>query len=166
MNSVLPFAEQMLDRHGEFYPYGGAMRVDGQLTAVAGYDGRERPPSTDVIKFLKAALSAKAPELDRTAVSVGTGPDLAGSAARHQRGGRCHHARSRQGVGPRHARPKRGLRVAPVPLRALDPPCAWRPMPGHRDGEPVPEVRCERRLRRASNREQSLTPGRCTGTFT
>jgi hypothetical protein len=43
MNSVLPFAKQMLDRYGEFYPYGGAMRADGQLTSVAGYDGREPP---------------------------------------------------------------------------------------------------------------------------
>ena len=53
MNSVLPFAEQMLTAYGEFFPFGGAMRGDGQLVSVAGYDGNEHPPSTDVIRLLK-----------------------------------------------------------------------------------------------------------------
>ena len=62
MNSVLPFARQTLDRYGEFYPFGGAMRVDGQLTSVGGYEGWERPPSSDVIKLLKVAFIAGAKE--------------------------------------------------------------------------------------------------------
>jgi hypothetical protein len=60
MNSALPFAKQMLDSHGEFYPFGAAMRADGELVSVAGYDGRERPPSTDVIRMLKDAFIAGA----------------------------------------------------------------------------------------------------------
>jgi hypothetical protein len=36
---------------------------------------------------------------------------------------------------------------------ALANPCAFRRMPGHRDGEPVPEVFDQERLRRGSNRE-------------
>jgi hypothetical protein len=62
MSSALPLAKQMLDRFGGFLPYGGVMRVDGQLTSVACYDGREHPPSTDVIKLLKAAFIAGAKE--------------------------------------------------------------------------------------------------------
>ena len=41
MNSVLPFAKQMLGRHGEFYSYCGAMRANGEIVSVAGYEGQE-----------------------------------------------------------------------------------------------------------------------------
>src|SRR6266480_3062129 len=60
MNAILPFAKQMLNRYGAFYPFGGTMRSDGQLTPVAGYDGREHPPSADIIEFLTAAFIAGA----------------------------------------------------------------------------------------------------------
>jgi hypothetical protein len=56
MSSVLPFAQQMLSQHGEFFPFGGAMRVDGQIISVAGYDGTEHPPSTEIIRLIKAGL--------------------------------------------------------------------------------------------------------------
>ena len=60
MNAVLPFARQMLNRYGEFFPYGGAMRPDGQLVSVAGYDGQEHPPSQEVIRLLKDGFVAGA----------------------------------------------------------------------------------------------------------
>jgi hypothetical protein len=53
MNSVLPFAEQMLTSHGEFLPFGGAMRPSGELVSVAGYDGDEHPQSSDLIRLIK-----------------------------------------------------------------------------------------------------------------
>lgn len=31
MNAVLPFDEQLLQEHGEFFPYGGVRKADGQL---------------------------------------------------------------------------------------------------------------------------------------
>ena len=43
MNAVLPFAEQKLAKHGEFFPFGGVMKTGGEITHVAGYDGREQP---------------------------------------------------------------------------------------------------------------------------
>jgi hypothetical protein len=49
MNSALPFAQQMLSEHGEFHPYGETLQVDGKILSVAGYDGRERPPSQQII---------------------------------------------------------------------------------------------------------------------
>lgn len=52
MNAVLPFAERMLTQHGEFFPFGGAMKPDGEIVNVAGYDGRERPTSNDLIELL------------------------------------------------------------------------------------------------------------------
>ncbi len=53
MNSVIPFAEQMLSHHGEFLPFGGAMRSGGEMVSVAGYDGDEHPQSSDVVHLIK-----------------------------------------------------------------------------------------------------------------
>jgi hypothetical protein len=60
MNSVLPTAKKFLEQHGEFFPFGAAMKPSGEIVVVAGYDGRERPPSSDIIKFLMAAFVAAA----------------------------------------------------------------------------------------------------------
>jgi hypothetical protein len=53
MNAVLPFAEEMLSQHGEFFPFGGAMRANGEIVSVAGYEGEEHPQSAEVIRLLK-----------------------------------------------------------------------------------------------------------------
>ena len=53
MSAVLPFAEQMLSSYGEFFPFGGAMRSNGELVSVAAYDGNDHPPSEDVIRLMK-----------------------------------------------------------------------------------------------------------------
>jgi len=70
MNSVLPFAEQMLTTHGEFIPFGGAMRSDGQLVSIAGYDGKEHPESVDVIALMKVELVAAARKGEYKATAV------------------------------------------------------------------------------------------------
>jgi hypothetical protein len=62
MNSVVPFAEQMLSQHREFYPFGGAMDSDGALVAVGGYTGNEHPPSADVIAVLEKGFQQAAKE--------------------------------------------------------------------------------------------------------
>jgi hypothetical protein len=53
MNAALPFAEEMLRKHGEFFPFGATMDNRGEIAHVGGYDGREHPPSADIIKLLK-----------------------------------------------------------------------------------------------------------------
>lgn len=60
MNAVLPFAERMLSKEGEFFPYGGALKSTGEIANIAGYDGREHPPSTDLIELLKQGFIAGA----------------------------------------------------------------------------------------------------------
>jgi hypothetical protein len=64
MNEAVPFAERMLERHHEFFPYAMALKIDGKVASVASYDGREQPPSADVIRQLKEGLrnSARAGE--------------------------------------------------------------------------------------------------------
>jgi hypothetical protein len=70
MNSVLPFAKQMLTTHGEFIPFGGAMRPDGQLVSIAGYDGNEHPRSVDRITLLKGGLAAGARKGEYKATAI------------------------------------------------------------------------------------------------
>ncbi len=60
LNASIPFAQKMLKEHGEFYPYAVTLRPDGKIAMVAGYDGREKPPSLDIIKLLKEGLRADA----------------------------------------------------------------------------------------------------------
>jgi hypothetical protein len=70
IGSVLPLAEELLTAQGGFLPFGGAMRPDGQLVSIAGYDGNERQESADVIAFLKAAFIAAARNAEYKATAI------------------------------------------------------------------------------------------------
>jgi hypothetical protein len=55
--AALPFAQQMLERHGEFFPYGMALGASGDTRMVAAQHGQgKRPPSTEVIALLVEGL--------------------------------------------------------------------------------------------------------------
>lgn len=56
LNAALPVAERMLSEHGEFFPYAEALGSDGKFVSIGAHDGRERPPSKDVIELLKGGL--------------------------------------------------------------------------------------------------------------
>jgi uncharacterized protein YuzB (UPF0349 family) len=57
MNAVLPVAENMLRRYGEFYPYGGYMTPGGDIVHVGGSDpDTDRPKSKDIIYILRSSL--------------------------------------------------------------------------------------------------------------
>jgi hypothetical protein len=68
LNAALPFAQQMLAKHGEFFPYGVAMTRDGQIAMIAGYTGTEKPPSSEVLAVLYEGLRTKAEENRAAAV--------------------------------------------------------------------------------------------------
>ena len=57
LNATLPFAQQMLDQHGEFLPFAAAVSKDGGVTMVAGeVEGTDRPPSQEVLDTLLRGL--------------------------------------------------------------------------------------------------------------
>ena len=60
VDAFLPLARKLLTDHGEFLPYGAAMKPDGEIALVAAYDGREQPPSKDVVALLKSAFADNA----------------------------------------------------------------------------------------------------------
>jgi hypothetical protein len=53
MNSVLPFAQQMLTQYREFHPFGGAMALDGEIVSVGADSGDEHPAAQELISVLE-----------------------------------------------------------------------------------------------------------------
>jgi hypothetical protein len=58
VNAALPFAQQMLEKEGEFYPYGVALSDQGETQMIAGYGGGDAPTSAAVLETLIAGLRA------------------------------------------------------------------------------------------------------------
>lgn len=59
LNYLLPFAEQMLSEHGEFYPYAATMNAGGEVQAVAAAD-HQRPDVGELLLALHAELREQA----------------------------------------------------------------------------------------------------------
>lgn len=60
MNSVLPFAVEMLTKCREFFPFGGTMSGCGEIRHAGGWTGEKRPASTEVIELLETGFRAGA----------------------------------------------------------------------------------------------------------
>ena len=57
MNAVLPLAEKMLKEYGEFYPYGGYMKLDGTIVDIGVEDpDTDRPKSKDLLYILRSSF--------------------------------------------------------------------------------------------------------------
>ncbi len=70
LNVLLPFARQMLAKHGEFFPHAAAMTVEGQVKLVDAYDGNEHPKSQAVLDMLHAGLREEAQKAEIRAAGV------------------------------------------------------------------------------------------------
>jgi hypothetical protein len=55
VDESLPFAEELLTKYGEFFPFGRVIEVGGAVGHHAGYPGGEQPPSSEVIDVLQKA---------------------------------------------------------------------------------------------------------------
>ena len=60
LSTLLPFAQQQLEKHGEFFPFAASVDSSGVIAMVAVDLGEERPPSTHVIESLYEVLSRSA----------------------------------------------------------------------------------------------------------
>lgn len=56
----MQFAELMLRDAGEFYPFGATTGLDGQVRAVGGSDGTERPDPREIFAMLGESFAAEA----------------------------------------------------------------------------------------------------------
>ncbi len=52
MNDLLPFAKRMLTEEGEFLPFGGHLKPDGEIVWEGAQTESERPPSQELIDVL------------------------------------------------------------------------------------------------------------------
>jgi hypothetical protein len=74
MNFGLPLAGEILTRHGEFLPFGAAMRPNGEIVCLGAYDARSYPSLagsfTELIQSLKDTLVAGARRLEYVATAL------------------------------------------------------------------------------------------------
>ena len=49
---LLPFAERMLSEHQEFLPFGGRIALDGEIIWEGADNGKDMPPSAELIALL------------------------------------------------------------------------------------------------------------------
>ncbi|GAB1509644.1 hypothetical protein [Actinophytocola sp. KF-1] len=69
LNTVLPFADEMLRRHGEFYPYGAAITRDGEEQVFAADPGEaEDPNPSEVLTSLVQGMSEEINDLRAAAL--------------------------------------------------------------------------------------------------
>jgi hypothetical protein len=69
LNTVLPFADEMLRRHGEFYPYGAAITREGEEQVFAADPGdAEDPNPSEVLTSLVQGMSAEVNDLRAAAL--------------------------------------------------------------------------------------------------
>ena len=61
LNAILPFAQQMLAKHGEFYPFGSAMTNSGEIVAQgAALESNDHPASQPLIELMTQAFRKQA----------------------------------------------------------------------------------------------------------
>jgi len=60
LNALLPFAQQTLAKHGEFFPFGASVTPTGEIFATGAYEGNEHPPSQQLIDLLTQAFRQEA----------------------------------------------------------------------------------------------------------
>ena len=62
LNNTFPFVEDLLQKHGEFYPLASVVNNSGEIVNVGAYDGDDNPLSDIVIADLKKGVIAKQSE--------------------------------------------------------------------------------------------------------
>ena len=60
LDPLLGFAQDMLRKHGEFFPFGNVMTSDGEVSLLGADSGSEHPPSQEVIDLLVGGLRVRA----------------------------------------------------------------------------------------------------------
>ena len=60
VDELMPFAKQMLTTHGEFMPYGGHMKLNGEIVHEGATTGEERSRSQPLIDILRSSHSEAA----------------------------------------------------------------------------------------------------------
>jgi len=60
LDPLLDLAQDMLRKHGEFFPFGATLSTTGEMSLNAGDTGDDHPPSQEVIDLLVQAMRNEA----------------------------------------------------------------------------------------------------------
>jgi len=70
LDATFPFVEDLLKKHGEFFPLASAIEKNDSIAQVGTYDKGEQPESDKVIADLKAGLREGAKNGDYKAIAI------------------------------------------------------------------------------------------------
>ena len=70
LNELVHFAQELLIKHGEFYPFGAIMDLGGGIIPQSSYPGGEHPKSQEVIDLLREGMRAQAAAGDIKAAAI------------------------------------------------------------------------------------------------
>src|SRR5207253_2605602 len=60
LEAIVPFAQKVLEEHGEFYPFGAFIDPDGKLNLRTGSPDTEYPNPSELIDQLRGELAEEA----------------------------------------------------------------------------------------------------------
>src|SRR3954453_20572331 len=70
LDYLVTFAQQMLDKRGEFYPFGATISSDGTLQPAAVASDDEHPESTEVLGLLETGFREQAKQNEIRAAAL------------------------------------------------------------------------------------------------
>src|SRR4030042_4581679 len=59
---LLPFAQHMINKHGEFYPFGATMDMKGEVAVASSYTDSEKPEWQECSDLLIGGFRSQAKE--------------------------------------------------------------------------------------------------------
>jgi len=70
LSTCIPFAQQMLAKHGTFFPFGCTMSPAGEINLAAGYDDKPGVNAQEIIDLMLEGFRAGARSGDYKAVAL------------------------------------------------------------------------------------------------
>ena len=70
LSTCIPFAKQMLEKHGEFFPFGATMSPTGEISLAAGYDDRPGIGAQEIAKLTLDGFRAQSSDYKAVALCV------------------------------------------------------------------------------------------------
>lgn len=70
MSAVMPHAEELLAKHGEFFPFGATLSPSNEVILAAAHTGQEQPPSLDLIRLIEEGFRRGAAEAKYKATAL------------------------------------------------------------------------------------------------
>jgi hypothetical protein len=72
VDGCVDFAREMLEKAGDFYPFGETLDAAGKRAMVGGYDGNEHPDAREIYTLLQGAFrdAARSGQISAAALAV------------------------------------------------------------------------------------------------